>query len=124
MGTIDTTQDLSRNLTVIVATGKMKPEDFHEWTETYYRGTVTSLTLWDLTQADLSDLRSEDLRSDAIHTKALADVRKGGKTAIVSSNSLEFGLSRVLEAFYDMENVPFEVEVFTNTENAMKWLTE
>ena len=82
MGTIETTQDLTRDLTIIVAAGKMKPEDFHEWTETYYRGTVTSLALWDLTQADLSALSPEDLRSDAIHTKALADARKGGKTAI------------------------------------------
>ena len=124
MGKIETKYDLAKALTIIKAVGKMKADDFHEWTANYYTGTVTSLALWDLTEADLSEIQTEDLRNDAEHTKALAEIRKGGKTAIVSANSLEYGLSRMLETFYDMEEVPFEIQVFHTINEAMEWLSE
>lgn len=122
MGTIETTYDLTRDLTVVKATGKMEAADFRVWTAQYYRGTITKLVLWDIAQADLSALKTDDIRDDAKQTKDLADIRKGGKTAIVSSNSLEYGLSRMLEAFYDLERVPFEVQVFRTMDEAMEWL--
>ncbi len=123
MGSIETTYDLARDLTIVKATGKMKPDDFQEWTAKYYKGKVTSLCIWDLTQADLSALKTNDLIDDAKQTKNLSSVRKGGKTAIVTGNSLEYGLSRMLEVYYDIENVPFEVQVFDAMDKAEKWLS-
>jgi hypothetical protein len=79
MGEIETTYDLPRNLTIITAVGKMDAADFREWTASYYAGTVTLHTLWDLTRADLSNIQADDLRNDAHHTKNLADLRKGGQ---------------------------------------------
>ena len=122
MGTIKTTYDLPSDLTIIKAMGTMKPSDFQEWTAAYYAGTVTTLAMWDLSEADLSEIRTEDLKMDAVHTKSLADVRKGGKTAIVSGNSLGFGLSRMLSTFYEFEQMPFEVQVFESMDEATKWL--
>lgn len=122
MGSIETTYDLPKNLTLIKATGKMRPKDFHEWTATYYAGKVTLHSLWDLTQADLSDIKTEDLRDDAVQTRDLADVRTGGKTAIVSGKSLEFGIGRMLEVFYGLEKIPFEVQVFYSIDDARQWL--
>ena len=122
MGSIETTYDLAHNLTIIKATGRMKPADFREWTAAYYTGTVTLHSLWDLSQADLSDIKTEDLRDDAVQTKDLADVRKGGKTAIVSEKSLEFGIGRMLEVFYGLEDMPFEIQVFYNLDSARRWL--
>ena len=123
MGSIETTYDLARDLTIVKATGKMKPDDFQAWTAEYYKGKVTSLCIWDLTQADLSALKTNDLIDDAQQTKSLSSVRKGGKTAIVTGNSLEYGLSRMLEVYYDIENVPFEVQVFDAMDKAEKWLS-
>ena len=122
MGEIETTYDLPGNLTIIKAVGKMEPGDFREWTASYYTGPVTLHTLWDLTQADLSQIQAADLRDDAAHTKLLADVRKGGKTAIVSANTLAYGMSRMLEAFYELEEIPFDVQVFHSLEEARAWL--
>ncbi|MBC2734148.1 MAG: hypothetical protein HF981_07310 [Desulfobacteraceae bacterium] len=122
MGTIETTYDLTKDLTIIKAVGRMKPADFQEWTATYYAGTVTPLALWDLSEADLSEIQTDDLKKDASHTKSLSDVRKGGKTAIVTGNSLEYGLSRMLSAFYEFEQMPFEVQVFESMDEATKWL--
>ena len=122
MGSIATKFDLANDLTIITAVGKMKPIDFQEWTDSYYNNRVTRLALWDLTQADLSEIKAEDLRNDAARTKALADARRGGKTAIVSGNNLAYGLSRMLEVFYDLEDIPFDVQVFRNIEDAQVWL--
>jgi hypothetical protein len=122
MGNIETTYDLSKDLTIAAATGKMKAADFSEWTAEYYKGTVTRNVLWNIEKADMSELRTEDLRNDAKHTKDLAEVRNGGKTAIVTGSSLEYGMSRMLEAFYGIEDVPFEVQVFRNLDDAVEWL--
>jgi hypothetical protein len=40
MGKIETKYDLTKALTIIKAVGKMKADDFHEWTANYYTGTV------------------------------------------------------------------------------------
>jgi hypothetical protein len=122
MGTIETTCDPSRDLTVVKATGKMTSDDFLDWTANYYSGSTTLHVLWDLSEANLSELNTGNIRDDAKLTKSLADKRKGGKTAIVSGNALEYGLSRMLETFYEMEEVPFEVQVFYNINDAMEWL--
>jgi len=124
MGTIETTYDRSRDLTLVKAIGRMTADNFQEWTANYYAGaeSVTSLVLWDLTQADLLEINTDHLRDDATLTKRLSDRRKGGKTAIVTGTALEYGLSRMLEAFYDIESVLFEVRVFHTIDNAMEWL--
>jgi hypothetical protein len=122
MGTIETTYDLPKDLTIATASGQMSARDFREWTANYYRGTVTKLVLWDILDADLSGLHADDIMHDAKQTKELANMRIGGKTAIVSSNSLEYGMSRMLEAFYDLESVPFEVQVFHTLGDAKRWL--
>jgi hypothetical protein len=122
VGTIETKCDPSRNLTVAKATGMMTSNDFLDWTADYYSGTTTLFVLWDLSEANLSEINTGNIRDDAKLTKSLADKRKGGKTAIVSGNSLEYGISRMLETFYEMEEVPFEVQVFYDIDKAMEWL--
>ena len=122
MGQIETTFDFANDLTVIKATGKMTADDFHKWTATYYTGTVTTFILWDITDTDLSGLQAADLREDARHTKHLAAMRKGGKTAIVTGNDLEYGMSRMLEAFYEAEDMQFETQIFRGLDEARKWL--
>lgn len=122
MGTIETTYDSSRDLTIVKAMGMMTSIDFMDWTATYYSGKTTLLVLWDLTEANLSEINTGNLRDDATLTKNHADKRKGGKTAFVSADTLSYGLCRMLEAFYDLAKVPFEVEVFRSLDEAMGWL--
>ena len=122
MGTIETKFDRSKDLTIVKAVGKMTADDFREWNEGYYPGDVTLNCLWDLTQADLSEINTGNLRDDATLTKSLCDKRKGGKTAFVTENTLGYGLCRMLEAFYDLQHVPIEVQVFKTMDDAKVWL--
>jgi pyruvate formate-lyase activating enzyme-like uncharacterized protein len=124
MGTIETKYDLTKDLTIIKATGKMKADDFHEWTANYYSGdNVTSLHLWDVTEADLSEIRIGDIQEDAKHTKRLAaNLRKGGKTAFVTHKDLEYGISRMSEAHSEMAIESIEYQTFRTLNDAMEWL--
>ena len=124
MGTIETTYDLPNDLTFVRATGKMTVHDFYEWNTDYYGGTVTSLILWDVSEANLSEISTEDIKNDVIRTNRLSEhVRAGGKTAVfVPTGTLEFGLSRMLEAYFENEHSHFEVKVFSNMDEAKQWL--
>lgn len=95
---------------------------FIEWKARHYAGTVTSLHLWDLTQADLSEFTTDDLIEDAERTKKVSDARKGGKSAFVCSSTLEFGLSRMSEAFSEIEDTKIEYQTFRRLDEAKEWL--
>jgi hypothetical protein len=45
VGIIETQYDLEKDLTDVKAMGKMRADDFHDWTDQYYRGTVTKIFL-------------------------------------------------------------------------------
>ena len=123
LGTIETSFDLANDLTIIKVVGKVQPRDFHEWTANYYAGKVTALNLWDLSEADLSAIKTEDLIEDTQRSKKVADLRRGGKTAVVSpGNTLEFGVSRMRESFAEMEEMPFKFRTFRSVDDAKEWL--
>jgi len=124
MGSIETTYDLPNDLTIIKATGMMNADDIFSWSENYYEnGEITTLHLWDVTEADLSQITTEDVIEDSRRTARAAQVREGGKTAVVASqNTLAFGLSRMSEAHHEIERVPVEYQLFSNFEDAGEWL--
>ena len=124
MGTIETKIDQSRDLTTVKATGKMVRDDFRKWRMGYYSGKTTLKMIWDVSDADLSEIESEDV---LLHVRRInadaADVRKGGKTAVlVGGNTLALGLGRMREIYGEMENSPMAINIFTNADEAMEWL--
>lgn len=73
-------------------------------------------------QADLSAINTEDLMDDAERSRRVAHLRRGGKTAVVTQNTLEFGMSRMREAFGEIEKMPFEFQTFRNFDDTRAWL--
>lgn len=124
MGSIETTYDLSKDLTIIKAIGGLVADDIFTWSANYYANCeITTLHLWDITEADLSQITTEDIIEDSRRTAKMARGRRGGKTAVVASmNSLEFGLSRMSEAHHAIELVPIEYRLFDSMIEAMDWL--
>ena len=122
MGTISTTINLDKNLTVVKATGKMTAEDFLQWMEEYYAGSVTLFILWDICEADVSDIRTEDIVNGAQRLKKLAHLRYDGKTAVLTGQPLSYGLVRMLEAYSEMEGLAFGFKAFKSIDDAMVWL--
>ena len=122
MGTIKTTYDLPRNLTLVKAKGGMTVNDFTIWGDNYAPKRVTELILWDLLSADLCALSSDEIRMIATRTKGIAVVRKGGKTAFVLGNPCSFGVGRMLEAYNEAAEMPSELRAFHTIDEAKEWL--
>ncbi len=102
--------------------GKPTIEDSIDKIETYYAGKVTKYTLWDFTQSTSSVITNSDLRNIIKITKKYAELRRGGKTALVFNKLLDFGLGRMFETFAQIEDMPFELRSFRNMEKALEWL--
>jgi hypothetical protein len=125
LGTIETTYDRSKDLTIARATGEMTADDHREWVKSYYEGgRVTSRILWDVREADFAEISPEDILDHVQLTKPLiADARQGGKTAVViDKDMLGLGLSRMRETYFEMEDVPVAMRTFTNMDDALEWL--
>ena len=122
MGTISAKYDTDKDLTIVTAEGVITADDLLDWGNNYYEGQITSLILWDVTKADLSGLQSDKLRKIAEIMSRISEARRGGKTAFVYDNPLEFGIGRMFQAYSEMEDMPFQVQSFRSFHEARKWL--
>jgi len=122
MGSIETKYDLPKDLTIFKVVGKMVIVDFYDCLESYHEGEVTPLTLWDLTEADISEISSDEISNFAQYSRNFAEIRRGGKTAIVFNDSFDYGLGRMFAIYLELADVPFEIDTFRSLDNAKKWL--
>jgi hypothetical protein len=119
---IATTQDFDHDLTVHVATGAITDEEMFGTLEGFYAGRVTRLLLWDMSQADLRTTTADTLRRFVQRAAELGASRSGGKTAVITSTALQYGLARMSEAFARMESAPYEFRAFKSQNEALAWL--
>ncbi len=123
MGTIDITLDAGRDLTIHRVEGQIMAEDVKCWIEEYYQGdAITMNTLWDFSRADVSRVQGDDIRDLARLVRQYAEVRRGGRTALVLAGDLEFGLGRMFSVFSAIEEVPLEFACFRDNDSAEDWL--
>jgi hypothetical protein len=112
-------------LTVYTVQGTVSGEEIKNAVRDFYKhGPITRNVLWDLTQAVLTDLSAEDIRSISHVPRKSLELREGGKTAIIAPSDLAFGLGRMYQSSSPPEDLPFEIQVFRETEAAQQWLAE
>ena len=122
MGTIETTFDRPKELTIFSANGILTADDFREFLASYYEGEVTPFVLWDLTRADLSALKTRHIKEIAQSIFRISEVRRGGKTAFVYDKSVEYGIGRMFQAYTQLEELSFEALSFKSIDEAKAWL--
>ncbi len=122
MDTIETIYDYDNDLTIQKVIGKPTIENGINMIEAYYAGKVTKYTLWDFSQSTSSVITNSELRKIIKIIKKHADLRRGGKSALVFNKLLDFGLGRMFETFAQIEDMPFELRSFRNMEKALEWL--
>ena len=113
-----------KNLTVFKVTGQVPFDEFRESVLDYYNSGATKFVLFDLREAEGSGATFSYERIAQL-AKYLEHIRKGresGKTALVSSKDLYFGLARMLEAL--QSNSKIEYGSFRSMDEAFKWLDE
>ena len=125
MENIERSTDENAQLTIYIAKGSLSAEEVREVIRDFYEhGPISRNVLWDLSQAVLIDISAEDVRQIAHVPRQSLELRKGGKTAIVAPSDLAFGLSRMYQTSTQPKPLPFEVQVFRDSEAAHKWLAE
>ena len=123
MSTIKTTFVNEKNLTIHEIIGKLSPGDIIDKLKDYYTGDkITPFVIWIFLEAEVSAITSGDLRKILYYTKEYAHSRKGGKSALVVSMDLGYGLARIFEAFVEIEKFPFELRSFRTLGDAKQWL--
>ena len=120
---IKTEVDESRNLTIHTLRGKIPANDLRNILETFFKNQPTKNVLWDLREAEPEgEVLSQDLEVLANLAKKNEGLREKGKTALVASSDLVFGLAKMYQAFVNIEGVKHRVEVFRSMDVAINFI--
>ena len=120
--------DKRRNLTTYALTGELTLDDIQSTLKAFWEAHELTLnTLWDARSAKLTNLESSDMESITafigLYTHRFEE-RKGGKSAVVASSDLQYGLSRILGTLYEIEDFPTQLKIFRIKDEAVEWLDQ
>ena len=110
------------DLTIFTVEGDLSADEILEYSSTYYNENPTKLVLWDATEGTVGNIKAKDFRRISVAMKNHTKKRSGGKTALVGKFNIDFGLSRMYEAYVDFEEIPITYHAFHTVDDAMKWL--
>ena len=119
---VETKIDLKRNLTVKTVSGNPSFEESMTAFREFYEGPVTKYVLWDFNNAHFSSLTTDHIEAILDYIQQHAPKRAGGKTAILISKDLEYGMSRMAMALSEVKGIPFKMGVFRSMTEAERWL--
>ena len=119
---IKTVWDKDRNLTIHFVTGHVSEVEMYSTVENFYDQQPTSLVLWDMAQAELSHITTNTLLKFIKKAGELGINRRGGRTAVIAPDDLQYGLGRMAEIFSQCETTPFMLRAFRSRQDAMLWL--
>jgi len=119
--------DKTKNLIIYTLTGEPTLDDIRSKIKSFWEAHALALNaLWDVRQAKLTDLKSSDGSITALigqYTHRFEE-RKGGKSAVVASSDLQYGLSRILGALYEIKDFPTQLKIFRIMDEAFEWLDQ
>ena len=120
--------DKSKNLTIYTLTGELTIDEIHEAVKSFWEAHELTLNaLWDARRAKLTNLESSDMESITAFIGQYThrfEERKGGKSAVVASSDLQYGLSRILGTLYEIKDFPTKLQTFRQMDEAMEWLDQ
>jgi hypothetical protein len=122
MAEIKVAVDEDKGLTIHEVVGVITVEEVLSIFAGFASDSPTLYLLWDFSRADVSNAASDDLRKILSVAKEKAHVRQGGKTALLTSGKLEFGLARMYGILSEIYEHPISHRIFTEKDEAIKWL--
>ena len=117
---IDT--DPEQDLTIFKATGTLEFNELLSVVKHFYAGKPTLNVLLDLTEVPSVQITTDEIRELAGFKPRFESKRPPGKTAILGTSDLVFGLARMFETQSEIMDVPHAVRVFKKLAMAMSWL--
>ncbi len=116
--------DNDKHLTTHTVIGEISFEEVMSTLKQYWEGQPTMFLLWDFRKGSMAQLSYVDLERIVDYVTFHSEKRASGKTAIVVSRDLEYGLSRILDTLRDIRKVHSQLGVFRSVEEANQWLDE
>ena len=114
--------DRSKNLTTFTMTGEVFFHEFMQILNAYGKQGPTLQEVYDARSIEGKRPTTDQMNMLAEYLTKYSDKRaSGSKTAIVVSESIDFGLSRMLSLLTD-DNTTYDIEVFRNIAEAYQWL--
>jgi hypothetical protein len=113
------------NLTVFTGEGKISYSEAWEAMSRDYRSihpSTTSNVLWDLRNASVASITASQVTKLADLSDHYSKQRGGGKTAIVASHDLDFGVAKEFEG--QSMSLLREFVAFRDIDRAYKWIEE
>ena len=119
---IEKHSDREKRLTVFKCNDGVIIEDLVGELIHFYQSSPTPFLLIDLTNAHIMGASTDNVRRYVEFVKNMGSIRSGGRTAIIVSSDLAYGLSRSFQIFSDIYSLGYETEVFRSVGEAMTWL--
>jgi hypothetical protein len=113
------------NLTVFTGEGEISYSEAWEAMSRDYRSPHPDTTrniLWDLKNASVASITASQVTKLADLSDSYSEQRGRGKTAIVASHDLDFGIAKE----YEGQSMSFsrELAIFRDIDKAYKWIEE
>jgi hypothetical protein len=118
--------DEEKKLTTITVSWKSDFDELMIVLKSFLNDNKTDHLLLDLSDSFLDDITYDHV-VDLCKYAAYRDNGKSritGKTALVSSSNLQFEISQMFKAYFEIENSDINVAVFRSLEEALSWLEE
>jgi hypothetical protein len=126
MAEVQVSVDTEKNLTVFIFRGAISFNEVILLQQEFYANLPTPCVLVDFTEAFLTDVTTENLKKVLDVARSKADVRRGGKTAMVFSSDFSvfsFEVGRMYEIKGELSKLPFTIGSFKTKDEALKWLS-
>ncbi len=122
--TVSSSVDEQRDLTIFTVKGELTFDDAMAALQGVYQNTPTTNILWDLRKIGGSRMTGEELHRLITFVKGQKSERPTGRTALVAPLDVNFGLSRMVEAYGQGEDLPWEIRAFRSMDEAFGWIDE
>ncbi len=115
-------RELRGDLTVMTVSETADANDIIRAIDDFYAGDPTDKILWDFTEADLDSIEVADINRLAQTSRGYAERREQGRTALVFSRDVGYGLGRMFGTLQEVKGSSIKYRSFRSLDEAMTWI--
>ena len=119
---VKTVIDHENDITRHIASGEVSDEEMFAAQKEFYENGPTTLQLWEMSKCSVKEVTIGGMRTFIERAAQLGKARENGRTAVIVSSQLQYGLARMAEAFGEFASLPFEFHAFKDCDTALVWL--
>jgi hypothetical protein len=121
MDSVTTTQE--NEIIINSVTGKVATNEIYEYIAGNVKNWIGKPVIWDFSTADFSDVTFDSWQTLLLRLKPLSEIRRGEKTALISSHDPSFGMMRMFDLIAE-DKVAINIRSFRKIDEAKAWLEE